>query len=636
MFNLTLPYQNRRGLMISVTVVILSTALLLAMVLNLALKPSFSARLTTACMIIAFIGGVIIYGVGFAESTGDIGLSMIRTPFCVIKMFVGINDFSSIADTTPVSTPFGLIVFWIVHLLAFYSMASAAMFTLGEEALRYLRMFLSAKGDLTLIYGISDRSINLGKECREAGTGSVVFIAENADHTAVTDLNNMGMSVIDGPSATASDKSVMRRLRVSRRKINVFALDEEDQALFYALGLKDALKEAGVAPENTAITLPGAEDIITSMLQVSSDQYGYGYVNVYDSAMLAARALIRTCPPWDLVRFGSDGRAQEDFDCAIVGFGKHGQAVLKQLLMNGQFAGSTFHAAVFSPNFENEAGYMKAECASMFENYDISSFMADGRSIEFYNYVDKRLGTLKLIAVCTGNEESDREISDNLMMYLKRRSAEHICVVRCGEEGVRYQETVGSPIITADIYSLDYLSAQKADRDAILINSTYDDSERTDWEKWVACDSFSKMSSRASADFIPAFIRESGLSAEDIMAGNWPPAPDVLEVMGETEHLRWNAFHFVMGYSPMNSAEFDERAKIYKECIEEGIPCIRLSKDSENRTHACLVSWDELDILSQKENSVTGRDVNYKQYDINNILALPDILKLRDTSINEQ
>ncbi|MBQ3429392.1 MAG: hypothetical protein IJH28_06420 [Mogibacterium sp.] len=618
--------------MTSVTVVILSTALLLAMVLNLALKPSFSARLTTVCMIIAFIGGVIIYGVGFAESTGDIGLSMIRTPFCVIKMFVGINDYASIEGTSPVATPFRLVVFWIIHLLAFYSMASAAMFTLGEEALRYLRMLLAAKGDLTLIYSINDRSIDLGKECLEAGAGSVVFIADDADHSTVTDLNNMGMSVICGPSAVSSDKSVMRRLRAGHRKINVFAMDdEEDRDLFYALGLKDALEEAGVAPENTSITLPGAEDIITSMLQVSEDQYGFGYVNVYDNATLAARALIRTCPPWQLVRFGSDGRAQEDFDSAIVGFGRHGQAVLKQLIMNGQFAGSTFHAAVFSPNFENESGYMRAECSSLFDNYDIKSFKADGRSVEFYNYIDEHIGTLKLIAVCTGNEEIDREISDNLMMYLKRRKAQHICVVRCGKEGVRYQETVGSPIITANIYSLDYLSAQKADHDAIMINSSYDGSDRTDWEKWVACDPFSKMSSRASADFLPAFIKASGIPADEVAAGKWPPARDILEVLGETEHLRWNAFHYVMGYSPMSSEDFDERTKTYKKLREKGLTGMKLTKDSEKRTHACLIPWEELDSLSKKESSVTGREVDYKQYDINNVIIISEILKHRET-----
>ena len=619
----------------SITVVILSTALLLAMVLNLALKPSFSARLTTVCMITAFIGGVFIYGIGFAESTGNVGLSMIRTAFCVIKMFVGINDLGSIAGTTPVATTASLIVFWIIHLLAFYSMASAAMFTLGEEALRYLRMILSARGDLTLIYGINERSISIGQECHSSGAGSVVFIAENADHNTISDLNNKGMSVLCGPAAVASEESVMKSLRISRRKVTVYALDEhEDKDLFYALSLRDALEKAGLKPADTSVTLPGAEDIITSMLQVSEDRYGFGYVHVYDSAMLTARALIRTCPPWDLVRFGSDGRALEDFECAVVGFGRHGQAVLKQLLMNGQFAGSTFHAAVFSPNFENESGYMQTESHAIFENYDITSYSADGRSIEFYNYVEKHLGTLKLIAVSTGSEESDREISDHLMMYLKRHNAQHICVVRCGEGGVRYQETVGSPIVTADIYSLRFLSAKEADRDAILINSAYDNSDRTDWEKWVACDSFSKMSSRASADFIPAFIKISGIPVEEILAGNWPPAQDMLEVLGETEHLRWNAFHFVMGYSPMSNEQFEEKAAHYKKCVAEGIECSkRITKDAVNRIHACLVPWDELDEVSAKEFAATGREVNYKQVDINNILKLPDILRAEEHKV---
>ena len=618
--------------MINITVVVLSTALLLAMVLNLALKPSYSARLTTVCMIIAFIGGILIYGVGFAESTGDIGLSMIRTPFCVIKMFVGINDYASIAGTTLVATPFRIIVFWVIHLLAFYSMASAAMFTLGEEALRYLRMIMSGKGDLTLIYGINDNSIRVGQECLKSGNGSVVFVTDNADHATITDLNNMGMSVVCGPYAVSSNKNLLRRLRIGKRRLTVFALDEdEDKNLFYALGLKDALEQIGVSPADTSLTLPGTEDIITSMLQVSEEQYGFGYVNVYDSAMLSARALIRTCPPWEMIRFGKDGRALEDFECAVVGFGRHGQAVLKQLIMNSQFAGSRFHAAVFSPNYANESGYMKAECRSLFENYDITSYTADGRSVEFYDYIVQHLRTLKLITVCTGSEESNSEIADNLMMYLKRHNAERICVVRCGDNGVRYQETVGSPIITKDIYTLAFLSAKEADKGAIIINSTYDSSDRTDWEKWVACNSFGKMSSRASADFLPAFIKISGNTEDSIREGSWPPAPEVIQVLGETEHLRWNAFHYVMGYSPMSPEQFSERAENYRKCIAEGIPCSnRITKDSENRLHACLVPWDELDEVSEKENAATGREVDYKQIDINNVLTLPHMIEQGD------
>ena len=37
--------------------------------------------------------------------------------------------------------------------------------------------------------------------------------------------------------------------------------------------------------------------------------------------------------------------------------------------------------------------------------------------------------------------------------------------------------------------------------------------------------------------------------------------------------------------------------------------------------------WTALDELSEKENRLTGRNVDYKQIDINNVLALPKLLQ---------
>jgi len=614
--------------MLTVPALILAAALFLAMVLNLALKPSFSARLSTACMVVAVLGGLLFYGTGFAESTGDLALSVIRTPLSVARMFVGVNELSAIADSTLVSTPAGIICFWLLHLLAFYSMASAALFTIGAEALRQLRFLLSRRGDLTLIYGVNEHSVALARECLAEGGNSVVFVCDNLSPAEIGDLNNQGMSVMTGQAAVDSTDRFVRKLHIQRRKLSVYAMDEaEDQNLYYALRLRDALERAGAAPENTRLTLPGAEDIIASMLQVSEEAYGFGYVHVYDVGSLAARALIRTCPPWDFVRFGPDGRAQEDFECVVVGFGHYGQAALKQLVMNGQFTGSRFLAAVFTPSFAHESGYITADSPELLKQYDIRSYAADGRSSDFYNYIAERLPTLKMIVVCTGSESMNREISDNLMLYLKRRRAEHICVVQCGRNGVRYQETVGSPIVSTSIYTLDLLSAVKADRQAIILNSIYDGSERTPWEKWVACDSFSKMSSRASTDFIPAFIKAAGSSLEEVMAGEWHPEGELLEVLGEMEHLRWNAFHFVMGYAPMSGEEFEENARTFARCRAEGVPCsIKIAKNPQARTHACLIPWEELDALSERENAITGRGVDYKQTDINNVLGLPQVL----------
>ena len=619
--------------MLSVSILILSAALLLAMILNLSLKPAYSARLTTICMLTAVVGGLIYYGYGFAETTGDLLLSVIRTPISVIRMFVGVNELSAIASSRLVSSRLGLILFWVIHLMAFYSIASAAMLTLGAEALRQLRLFLSLRGDLTLIYGINENSISLGQECIEAGGNAVVFVAENADSAVVSELNNMGMSVLTGRAAVESRPSVMRGLRLSRRSITVYALDDDaDQDLFYALHLRDVLEKAGVPAEKTQVTLPGAEDIIAPMLQVSERQYGFGYVNVFDPAELTARALIHLCPPWEQVRFGEDGRAQEDFTCAIIGFGRHGQAALRQLVMNGQFAGSRFHAAIFSPSFEDECGTMLADSPELFRRYEIESFSADGRSRVFYDYLESHLSTLKLIAVCTGSEERNREISDALMLYLQRRGNENICVLQCGAKGARYQERVGSPILVRNIYSRAFLSAEEADRRAILLNAVYDTSARSNWEKWVACDSFSKMSSRASADFAPAFLRMAHSSREDLLTGTWEPEAPLLQNLGETEHLRWNAFHFAMGYAPMSREQFEANLKAAAKCRKDGVPCeIRVTKDTQNRLHACLVSWKELDKLSECERLLTGEMKDYKQIDINNVLALPQLMAVENS-----
>ena len=287
--------------MLPIPVVILSTALFLALVANLALKPAFSSRLTTRCMVIASLGGLVFYGAGFAEATGSLAISVMRTPLAVTRMFMGINELSAIEGSTLVCAPMGIAIFWLIHMLAFFSTASAALVTIGAAGLRRLRLLLSRRGDLVILFGINDNTIAVGKECLAQGGNSVVFIAETADSTVISDLNGMGMSVITGQDAIDSGKETIRTLHPLNRKISIYALDPSvDQNLFYALKLKDALGNAGVSAENTRISLPGEEEIVTSMLQVTPEKYGFGYVHVFDEGDLASRAMLRVCPPFRL------------------------------------------------------------------------------------------------------------------------------------------------------------------------------------------------------------------------------------------------------------------------------------------------------------------------------------------------
>jgi hypothetical protein len=92
-----------------------------------------------------------------------------------------------------------------------------------------------------------------------------------------------------------------------------------------------------------------------------------------------------------------------------------------------------------------------------------------------------------------------------------------------------------------------------------------------------------------------------------------------LENLAITEHLRWNAFHFAMGYEKMSADEVKLRHK-------QGITPIQ--KDLKALRHACLVSWNELDEISQLMTELTGRPVDYKEYDRMNVCNIPRTLRL--------
>lgn len=110
--------------------------------------------------------------------------------------------------------------------------------------------------------------------------------------------------------------------------------------------------------------------------------------------------------------------------------------------------------------------------------------------------------------------------------------------------------------------------------------------------------------------------------------GGWELTEKQQKTLGETEHLRWCAFHYTMGFSPMPEDIYQERARQYQQEVkEQGSSKQRIGKDLTDKQHACLIPWEELDALSARESGITGRPVNYKQMDINNVLAIPAVLK---------
>ncbi|MCM1027293.1 MAG: hypothetical protein NC432_12730 [Roseburia sp.] len=616
---------------VSITVILFTAVGFLAMVVGLVASRKHAAQLTGAATVLAALGGFFTYGYGFSRQIEFMPLAVVRAVQASLGMFMGRNDFSAVSGTPIFSHPTAQVFFWLVHLFALYATASAALTTIGAGALRRLRLLLIYRGNLDIIYGVDGDSVSFGKKLVEQqGRRAVVFVDHSAAPGLAGEISGMGAVLFTATTAVSPNLSFLRNVGMRpNRQLTLYAMQKDPaRNLQYAETLLKALQEKEIPCERTSLVLFCAEETDAGVFQALNDSYGYGSVAAFDAAGLAARVLVREYPPCDAISFGPDGRAVQNFEALLVGFGQVGQAVLRQLVMNGQFEGSAFRLTVFAPDCSQVNGCLTNYSRELTAQYSIDFQPYDGRSREMYQYLFQHRSTLRYIVVCTGNERLNQEIADELTRYLGHLGAE-AAVYQCSYQGVVRQSGAGRPAVRKGIYTPELLCTNALDRMAIALNQCYcEGNGRTASENWTSCDYFSRNSSRASADFIPALIRAAGRSAEQVLAGDWTLTEEQLENLSRTEHLRWCAFHYVMGFEPMSREIYAERCARYRAEKEEfGKSSLRIGKDMEAHRHACLIPWEELDALSEAENAVTGGNVDYKAMDRNNVLILPKVWK---------
>ncbi len=608
--------------------VLLTGVIFLAMILNLALKKEYSAKVTSRCIVIAGLGGLFIYVYGYSITYADsMPLAVLRSLMAVCGIFTGKNDFSVVKDT-PLFTGNGAIFFfWLIHLIAQYATASAVIATIGARALHRMRLWLACFGKLSLIYGVNENSISFGRQL--AGQGNnVVYVDDKPADSLKNAASAFGAVIVSDKNALVPDRRFVKNMgiRPGRKHYDFYALhSNHSKNIKFAFALADALSAADIRPQQTGIVLLGEEETHTARLQAYGDRYGFGNVTVFGPADMAARLLIQKYPPAATITFDENGAATQDFDAVIIGFGRVGQAVLKQMVMSAQFEGSNFHLGVFAPDCNKVTGYMSVTNHSLLENYDIQFHDFDGRSRQMYEWLSQKKDSLRYIVVATGSSKTNSEISSEIARYLGRAGST-ARVYRCEYSGVTCYTDGAIPPKQQSVYTADLLCTGKMDAMAVLLNHSYSSNDKTPQENWAVCDYFSRMSSRASADFMPSVLIAAGKTPQQAVE-NWDLSPEMLENLARTEHLRWCAFHYAMGFETMPRQVYEEREKQYiQEKSATGHSGLRIGKDMVLRQHACLIPWEELDALSARENSVTGGNRDYKEADRKNIRAVPSLL----------
>ena len=606
----------------SMAIILISAALFFTFVLWIASDTDHLEKWTGLTFTAAIVGGLCIYGsINANIYSAQPFIAVLRTVVDLGKMFGnsgadGYDKFMRIFEGASAgSQKFLTFFYWIIHFFAYYSMISAVIMLLGKGVLTKVRTILMRVHDIELIYGVDDRTLEFGSKLAKNKGISLVFVGSG--NVSEASIRRIGALWYSDPDAMEPRESFVRKLNIKKGKCNIrlSALSEDaDANLTYARKMLDRLKDLGIEPAQTQLVILGLEDMDGSDLQALGAHYGYGSVRMFDRAELISRLLIKNYPLCDSVSFDENARAVSDVEVLIVGFGNIGRQILRKSVACGQFAGSSFHAAVFDPKIGKDDGFFRNRYAPMLEEYDIDLMPYGGLSGELISYLVERAQRLSYIVVATGDEKTGREIVGAIMDTLKRSGVDKAVYQCCSDRVICYHGT--DPIRTYLSYETDILHYGLIDELAVQINHYYWGEGETAEEQWKQCDYFSRMSCRASADYLSSLLKRTVTLNKGMLR------EAQMENLAISEHKRWNAFHYSMGYSRMSRETCEERAGQY---LKDN--SVRITKDTHLKQHACLIEWDELDELSAWENSITGKNIDYKQMDRDNVEVIRKIVK---------
>lgn len=617
-----------------------AVALLLAMTVALATGVGRLRRMSGLILGPAAVFGLFLYCGAYLTAAVDVTTAVTAVLHGLLStcvMFVGRPDFAAAAGAAPWfrdSAPLQLL-FWLTHLSAFFVSASAILSTLGKKLVQTLRLYVLRTDEVYLFYGLHAQSVALGQDIRQNRGGKFIYIAPEVPDDLAAQVLSFGGMVLPEPylPGGALNKTLFRLHGVKpggrAKQVTVLALDEAENVNLAIAGSAAAyFKNANADPRAVRILLRSRAELDLSQMEPFRRKPDGPVYNVeaFCEAELSARVMIDVSPPCAVMQFDACGRAQSDFSALVLGFGQVGQHALRHLTMNGQFVGSAFSAVAVDRQMDSLLGQFDNRYAGM-RGYDIRFLQMDTRAAAFYALLDSIAPKLKYIVIALGTDEANYEAAADLGQYFKRMNRPerpvflvNVCNKRYAartEGNIRFFDT--RPIL----YTGRLLLRGELDIMAAAVNYTY--AERmpghgTAREEWNGLSYFNRESSRASAAFIPAMLRIAGLAgndAADAAAFRRKVSGELLEVMAQTEHLRWNAFHHAMGYVRMTHDEIKRRAAA-------GITPPH--KDDVRLRHACIADWDDLDGLSDLIGGLLGKKIDYKAMDRDNVLQIPRTL----------
>jgi len=389
--------------------------------------------------------------------------------------------------------------------------------------------------------------------------------------------------------------------------------------------------------------------------------------HIVDNIELLLRQMIKEHHPYKCkgITFNENGVANRQFNTLVIGFGNVGKQALLRLIMNGQFVTEDLNlmkAIVIDENihklkshFVNRYSSLSSACEITYSGIDVLSddffdFLEFGKLKKVFrkNEISKENEYLELainfdidyIVIALSNVKDSKVVALSIKEHYEKINKPIPFIAVSDINKGFHSEKIDDEIFTfgclEEIFKHSVIIREDINQMAMAIHETYRD-KYPSMKPWRQLDWFLHESNRAVADFIPVyrFLAKHPIKHEEregftedavIKNGKLSDNLALIETLAHTEHLRWNAFHFAMGYQPMTWEMVEGRFKEYKK-KQEGKEVSYYRKDPEGKYHICLVPWDKLDGVSETFNEITGENRNFKNEDFTNIRFIPEFLE---------
>ena len=570
-------------------------------------------------VVIAIFGG-IIYAIGyFYEFDGSIWsffMCIERTLLATILMFVGVDKLGEISNNSIINTGAILFIFWSCHLIAATLTIKVALQTFGSKFLINLRFIFSNNIDIYIIYGLNERTVKLvhGLNDKDKNRKYIIIVDDKSEKQFEDLINNQKSNILyrNDKNALEVDNSFIKSLHLNQNhKIVLYTLNDDYKSNFdYAVLFDEKIKS--YESKNYSLKIFGDEYEIYDDLNKDTK---YEDIYVFNECDLVTRQLVNDYPPCNYIDF-ENYKAKKDsiFKCMIIGLDDFGQEAFKKLLLNGQFYNNEFNIFLVDENVDEKLGVFKANYKGLFDEECILNWKYETIDTQYLSsevcYKIKN-GKIKYIVVSTNNNENNMYIAKKLYSFKHYNSIEFDIFVCNNDALIKYNGI--NDIKKYDIYSAEMLL--KNDIDDFVkkyhYKGKYKEKYHNKEECWKNIDAYGRLSNRAAADFSKSFLKILNIDKKDITTKIDSLSMEEKETLAKTEHLRWCAYEYLLGFTKMSRdvhKEFGDRI------------------DKERKLQACLVDWDELDEVSKVQNSFgKGENRDFKLADINNVDVLKEI-----------